>query len=76
MYVLDEEKRVWNRELSPTHLARPVAGRAMVSVANPYRSLWWAAIGLACILWARQLGFAGVTFFYIGHILSDLVGIA
>lgn len=49
-----------------------VAGGALVSVANPFWSLWWATIGLGYIVWATDLGAAGVVSFYTGHILSDL----
>ncbi len=45
---------------------------ALMSLANPYWIIWWATIGLAYVLSARELGTAGGAAFYIGHILADL----
>ncbi len=53
--------------------AMTVVGGALVSMSNPFWSLWWASIGLGYILWSIDLGFAGMASFYTGHILSDLV---
>ena len=44
---------------------------ALVTLSNPYWSLWWATIGLGYMVWATGLGSAGVTSFYVGHILAD-----
>ena len=46
---------------------------ALMSLANPYWIIWWATIGLGYVLSSRELGFAGVGAFFIGHILADLV---
>lgn len=43
----------------------------MVSATNPYFILWWASTGMESIRQAYVLGFTGVLFFFIGHILSD-----
>jgi len=45
----------------------------LMSVANPYWILWWATIGITYIASSRQFGWAGIMFFYVGHILADLV---
>lgn len=45
----------------------------LMSLANPYWIIWWATIGLAYVLHSQKLGFAGIAFFFIGHILGDLV---
>lgn len=45
----------------------------LVSLSNPYWSIWWATIGLNLILDSSQSGFPGVTFFYFGHIMSDII---
>ena len=50
-----------------------VAGGALVSMSNPFWSLWWATIGLSYIIWASDLGVAGLASFYTGHILSDIL---
>jgi threonine/homoserine/homoserine lactone efflux protein len=45
----------------------------LMSLANPYWIIWWATIGLGYVLVSKELGFAGITFFFVGHILGDLV---
>jgi len=45
---------------------------ALLSVANPYWSIWWATVGMGLMLQAGARGWAGLAAFYAGHILSDL----
>ena len=45
----------------------------LMSVSNPYWTLWWATIGLGAILHSGKYGGAGVAAFYTGHILADFV---
>lgn len=50
-----------------------VISGALISAANPYFPIWWAAIGLGLITNAyNSFGFFGVVLFYLGHIISDL----
>ena len=51
----------------------PVMAGLIISLANPYWSLWWASIGLAFIAKAFIWGWLGVISFFCGHILSDLL---
>jgi threonine/homoserine/homoserine lactone efflux protein len=44
-----------------------------MSLANPYWIIWWATIGLGYVMVSKELGFAGIAFFFVGHILGDLV---
>ena len=44
---------------------------AVVTLSNPYWSLWWATIGLGYLVWARNMGQPGLVSFYVGHILAD-----
>jgi len=44
---------------------------AIVSITNPYFIMWWATTGMEMIRQAYVLGWWGVIFFYVGHILSD-----
>jgi len=48
-----------------------VAG-IILSLANPYWTVWWATIGLGYILYCKGFGPAGVSVFFIGHIMADL----
>ncbi|MEW6034345.1 MAG: LysE family translocator [Chloroflexota bacterium] len=51
-----------------------VAAGIIVSVTNPYWVLWWATVGTTYVAWALQRRRAiGLTTFYIGHTLSDVV---
>jgi len=45
---------------------------ALMSLANPYWSIWWATIGLGYILHSMDAGTLGVVAFFSGHILGDL----
>jgi threonine/homoserine/homoserine lactone efflux protein len=45
----------------------------LMSLANPYWIIWWATIGLGYVLVSKELGLAGIVFFFTGHILGDLV---
>jgi threonine/homoserine/homoserine lactone efflux protein len=45
---------------------------ALMSVANPYWTIWWATIGLGYILHCMRFGAWGIFFFFTGHILADL----
>lgn len=50
----------------------PVLTGILTSLSNPYWSIWWATTGLFYAAWALEHGWAGLTSFYVGHILSDL----
>ncbi len=51
--------------------ARSIVDGIVVSVSNPYWTIWWATIGLGCLVLSRPLGAAGIAAFFAGHILSD-----
>ncbi|MFW6163093.1 MAG: LysE family translocator [Planctomycetota bacterium] len=50
----------------------PVVAGVLISLANPYWSLWWATIGLKYIALSRERGRLGVAAFGAGHLLSDV----
>ena len=52
-------------------LLGPVMAGILVSLSNPYWTIWWSTIGLSYITNAWKYGLAGLAFFYIGHILAD-----
>jgi len=51
----------------------PVPAGVLVSLSNPYWSLWWATVGLGYITLSLHRGLLGLACFFSGHILSDLV---
>jgi threonine/homoserine/homoserine lactone efflux protein len=44
----------------------------VLSLSNPYWTVWWVTIGLGWISRGMKLGPAGVIAFYAGHIVGDL----
>lgn len=50
-----------------------VTSGILLSVANPYWTIWWATIGLGYLASCQVLGPAGIAAFFIGHIGGDLV---
>jgi threonine/homoserine/homoserine lactone efflux protein len=52
--------------------AGPVAEGALVSLSNPYWTLWWATIGVKLASDALAIGPVGVLAFFIGHELADV----
>jgi len=54
--------------------AGPVRDGVLLSLANPYWTIWWATVGLGLIAMAMEsgLGWWGLLIFWLGHISSDL----
>lgn len=50
----------------------PVAQGAIVSLSNPYWTLWWATIGITLAMRGLAFGPVGVLAFFVGHELADL----
>ena len=51
----------------------PFVAGLTTSLSNPYWFLWWATFGLSWLLRSMQHGAVGVTSFYVGHIMADLL---
>jgi len=49
----------------------PVLAGALVSLSNPYWTIWWATIGITYVIMGLRFGLTGVIVFFAGHILSD-----
>lgn len=53
-------------------LGHPVSAGILLSLTNPYWTLWWATFGLGLAGQALEtLGLAGLVIFFAGHILAD-----
>jgi len=50
----------------------PIAHGAIVSLSNPYWTLWWATIGITLALRGLEFGPVGVLAFFVGHEMADL----
>ncbi|MGI9952317.1 LysE family transporter [Moorellaceae bacterium AZ2] len=57
---------------SPPKYMHPVLAGVLVSLSNPYWTLWWATVGLGYIVLSLKQGIPGLVSFLSGHILSDL----
>ena len=49
-----------------------IVSGVLMSIANPYWSVWWATIGLGYVLYCWKFGLMGIVLFFAGHILGDL----
>lgn len=50
----------------------PVTAGVLVSLSNPYWTIWWATVGMQYVVVGLKLGIRGVLVFFAGHILADL----
>ena len=50
----------------------PVAHGALVSLSNPYWTLWWVTIGITLAIKGLEFGPLGILAFYAGHEFADL----
>lgn len=60
----------WNEKT--TEGGHLIVSGVLLSIANPYWTVWWATIGLGYILHCMRFGLLGILFFFSGHILGDL----
>jgi threonine/homoserine/homoserine lactone efflux protein len=51
----------------------PVVAGVWTSVSNPGWIVWWATIGARYILLSLDHGIVGLAFFFVGHVMADLV---
>jgi threonine/homoserine/homoserine lactone efflux protein len=62
----------WGQAARSSPALHPVATGIVVSLSNPYWTIWWATIGLTYLMIGLQFGTAGVIAFLAGHLLADL----
>jgi threonine/homoserine/homoserine lactone efflux protein len=62
-------------KIETTAIAGPIRNAflagAIVSLANPYWSVWWATVGAGFLQRAAAAGTAATGLFFVGHISSD-----
>lgn len=51
----------------------PLFSGALVSLANPYFTLWWSTVGIGYLAVTIDRGWSGGLTFYLFHIMADLV---
>lgn len=51
----------------------PVTAGILTSAANPYWIVWWVTVGLSYIVISMEFGIVGLSVFFVGHILADLI---
>lgn len=49
----------------------PIVGGILVTLSNPFWTVWWITVGATFITRSLELGLLGIGAFYLGHILSD-----
>jgi threonine/homoserine/homoserine lactone efflux protein len=45
----------------------------VMSVSNPYWSIWWLTVGMGLLLSVISLGFLGIGVFFVGHVAADFL---
>ena len=53
------------------NLAIPFWGGIVISLSNPFWTIWWMTIGVTFMTESLQSGIPGIAAFYLGHTLSD-----
>jgi len=61
------------RDVQASNNRNLVVTGALLSIANPYWTIWWVSIGLSYIMHSLQFGVWGLFSFFSGHILADLL---
>lgn len=61
------------RPVERSKTLHPVWSGILVSLSNPYWSLWWATVGLGYMMTAMDYGLMGLIVFFIGHISADFL---
>jgi len=70
---LDFSEKETNTASTNKKLMHPWVSGVILSLTNPYWSLWWATVGVSYVIVAMNLGVTGLIMFFTGHILADLL---
>lgn len=69
----DLKKLRLNFNNAPARGGNPLANGILMSLVNPYWTIWWATIGLSYVFISMKFGVTGLIIFFFGHILADLI---
>ena len=70
--TIAEDLEVAEGEAVPESHLGAVAQGAVVSISNPWWTLWWATIGVKLAADGLAIGTIGVIAFFVGHQLADV----
>ncbi|KAF1085185.1 LysE type translocator [Sporotomaculum syntrophicum] len=73
LQLTPEVEEITGEQAARRYRIHPVLAGILVSLSNPYWSIWWATIGLAYITTAMARGTAGLLAFMGGHLLADFI---
>ncbi len=62
-----------NLSTAATQPVRLMLAGALVSLANPYWTVWWATVGTKLLQTVIGYGLAGAAIYWAGHVASDYV---
>ena len=51
----------------------PIVKGILVSISNPYFTIWWLTVGIGYIFYAVTFGIPGIIAFFAGHIFADFL---
>ncbi len=73
LQLAPEAEGIADKQVAERYKMHPVLAGILVSLSNPYWSIWWATIGLAYITTAMARGTTGLLAFMSGHLLADFI---
>ncbi len=71
--TLDFENRKMGAPLGTKNTFIIMGKGVLISLANPYWYVWWLTIGATFMIKSVTYSYAGVSSFYVGHILADFI---
>ncbi|MFA5857944.1 MAG: LysE family transporter [Elusimicrobiota bacterium] len=60
------------KDKTPSSGKNLILNGILMSLSNPYWTIWWFSIGIGLVISAQHAGIFGLLAFFIGHELADL----
>jgi threonine/homoserine/homoserine lactone efflux protein len=70
---INEESLFGTNKKDEKKFSNDIIAGIIMSIANPFWTIWWLTIGLGYISFSQEFGFKGIAFFFTGHILADFL---